>query len=81
MERKGDMNFFTAQNIKDCMKKVVTVNLHETVQVCCCFLVYLGDYFNYFPSNAHKARLKDVFSLEVEIRQITLNIFYLNNFF
>jgi len=33
VERKGDMNFFTAQNIKDCMKKVVTVNLHETVQV------------------------------------------------
>lgn len=33
VERKGDSNFFTAQHIKDCMKKVVTVNLHETVHV------------------------------------------------
>jgi integrator complex subunit 11 len=32
VERKGDTNFFTSQMIKDCMKKVVTVNLHETVQ-------------------------------------------------
>ncbi|KAJ1925444.1 Integrator complex subunit 11 [Tieghemiomyces parasiticus] len=30
VERKGETNFFTSQNLKDCMKKVVTVNLHET---------------------------------------------------
>lgn len=35
MERKGDQNFFTSQMIKDCMKKVVTVNLHQTVKVWC----------------------------------------------
>ncbi|XP_057296053.1 integrator complex subunit 11-like [Hydractinia symbiolongicarpus] len=33
VERKGDSNFFTSQNIKDCMKKVVPVNLHQCVQV------------------------------------------------
>lgn len=33
VERKGDSNFFTSQNIKDCMKKVITINLHQTVQV------------------------------------------------
>ncbi|XP_065674224.1 integrator complex subunit 11 isoform X2 [Hydra vulgaris] len=33
VERKGDSDFFTSQNIKDCMKKVIPVNLHQCVQV------------------------------------------------
>ncbi len=33
VERKGDVNFFTSQMIKDCMKKVITVNLHQNVKV------------------------------------------------
>ncbi|XP_047489473.1 integrator complex subunit 11-like isoform X2 [Penaeus chinensis] len=33
VERKGETNFFTSVMIKDCMKKVVTVTLHETLQV------------------------------------------------
>ncbi|XP_071519823.1 integrator complex subunit 11 [Panulirus ornatus] len=33
VERKGETNFFTSPMIKDCMKKVLTVSLHETVQV------------------------------------------------
>eukprot|EP00731_Ephydatia_muelleri_P024680 Em0016g951a len=33
VEKKGEQNFFTSQMIKDCMKKVITVNLHQTVQV------------------------------------------------
>ena len=33
VDRKGDTNFFTSEMIKTCMKKVVTVNLHQTVQV------------------------------------------------
>ncbi|KAK3828330.1 MAG: beta-lactamase-like protein [Benniella sp.] len=33
VERKGDRNFFTSQNIKDCMKKVIAVNLHQTIMV------------------------------------------------
>nr|XP_018904236.1 PREDICTED: integrator complex subunit 11 [Bemisia tabaci] len=33
VERKGESNFFTSQNIKDCMKKVITVGLHESVMV------------------------------------------------
>lgn len=33
VERKGESNFFTSQNIKDCMKKVITINLHQTIQV------------------------------------------------
>lgn len=33
VERKGETNFFTSGMIKDCMKKVITVSLHETVQV------------------------------------------------
>ena len=36
VERKGEQNFFTSQMIKNCMKKVVTVNLHQTVKVCVC---------------------------------------------
>lgn len=33
MEKKGEVNFFTSQMIQDCMRKVVTVNLHQTVKV------------------------------------------------
>ncbi|XP_076804258.1 integrator complex subunit 11-like [Clavelina lepadiformis] len=33
VDRKGEENFFTSQMIKDCMKKVVPVNLHQTVHV------------------------------------------------
>lgn len=33
VEKKGDTNFFTSQMIKACMKKVITVNLHQTIQV------------------------------------------------
>ncbi|GFO05810.1 integrator complex subunit 11 [Plakobranchus ocellatus] len=33
VERKGETNFFTAENIKTCMKKVITVNLHQVIQV------------------------------------------------
>lgn len=33
VERKGEQNFFTSQMIKDCMKKVVAVTLHQSVMV------------------------------------------------
>jgi integrator complex subunit 11 len=33
VERKGESNFFTTEGIKDCMKRVVPVNLHESVYV------------------------------------------------
>ncbi len=33
VDRKGETNFFTSAMIKDCMKKCVVVNLHQTVQV------------------------------------------------
>ncbi|XP_067009347.1 integrator complex subunit 11 [Anabrus simplex] len=33
VERKGDSNIFTSQNIKDCMKKVIAVTLHQSVMV------------------------------------------------
>ncbi|PRP87546.1 putative cleavage and polyadenylation specificity factor [Planoprotostelium fungivorum] len=33
VERKGETNFFTSQMIKDCMKKVIAVNIHQTVHV------------------------------------------------
>ena len=33
VERKGETNFFTSQHIKDCMKKVIAVTLHQTVMV------------------------------------------------
>ena len=36
VEKKGEQNFFTSQMIKDCMKKVITVNLHQTVKVRMC---------------------------------------------
>ena len=29
----GEQNFFTSAMIKDCMKKVVAVNLHQVIQV------------------------------------------------
>eukprot|EP00038_Savillea_parva_P003463 m.125992 g.125992 ORF g.125992 m.125992 type:complete len:703 (+) comp11180_c0_seq2:291-2399(+) len=33
VERKGEKDFFTSRMIKDCMKKVITVDLHQTVHV------------------------------------------------
>jgi len=33
VERKGETNFFTTTHIKECMKKVIAVTLHQTVQV------------------------------------------------
>ncbi|XP_054707000.1 integrator complex subunit 11-like [Uloborus diversus] len=33
VDKKGETNFFTSTMVKDCMKKVTTVGLHETVQV------------------------------------------------
>jgi len=33
VERNGATNFFTSEMIKACMKKVVTVNLHQVIQV------------------------------------------------
>ncbi|XP_060071309.1 integrator complex subunit 11-like [Ylistrum balloti] len=33
VERKGETNFFTSEMIKTCMKKVIAVNLHQTMQV------------------------------------------------
>lgn len=33
VEKKGDTNFFTSQHIKDCIKKITAVNLHQTVEV------------------------------------------------
>ncbi|KAJ3092535.1 Integrator complex subunit 11 [Quaeritorhiza haematococci] len=33
VERKGDTNFFTSQDVKNCMKKVIPVDLHEIVRV------------------------------------------------
>ena len=37
VERKGETNFFTSAHIKDCMKKVIAVTLHQTVQVLLSF--------------------------------------------
>ena len=33
VDKKGETNFFTSQMIKDCMKKVKAVNLHQSVYV------------------------------------------------
>uniref|UniRef100_A0A1X7U0J0 Integrator complex subunit 11 n=1 Tax=Amphimedon queenslandica TaxID=400682 RepID=A0A1X7U0J0_AMPQE len=33
VDKKGEQNFFTSQMIKDCMRKVITVNLHQCVKV------------------------------------------------
>ena len=51
VDKKGDSNFFTSSMIKDCMKKVITVTLHETVQVSLfdelynIFKLYVNDEF------------------------------------
>lgn len=37
VDKKGETNFFTSQMIKDCMKKVIPLNLHQTVQVQCSY--------------------------------------------
>lgn len=33
VEKKGETNFFTSLMIKECMKKVIAVNLHQVIQV------------------------------------------------
>ncbi|KAI7882995.1 Metallo-hydrolase/oxidoreductase [Lichtheimia hyalospora FSU 10163] len=33
VERKGETNFFTSDMIKACMKKVIPINLHQTIHV------------------------------------------------
>jgi integrator complex subunit 11 len=33
VERKGETNFFTSGMIKECMKKVIAVNIHQTITV------------------------------------------------
>ena len=33
VERKGEKDFFTSAMIKNCMKKVVAINIHESVFV------------------------------------------------
>lgn len=33
VDRKGERDFFTSAQIKECMKKVVPVNLHQTLMV------------------------------------------------
>ena len=33
VERKGETNFFTSQMIKECMKKVIAVNVHQTLKL------------------------------------------------
>lgn len=42
VDKKGETNFFTSQMIKDCMKKVVAVHLHQTVQVNDHFCILLA---------------------------------------
>lgn len=39
VDKKGEQNFFSSQMIKDCMKKVITVNLHQSVKVNTRYLV------------------------------------------
>lgn len=36
VEKRGETHFFTSHMIKECMKKVITVNLHQTVKVHAC---------------------------------------------
>jgi integrator complex subunit 11 len=31
VERKGDTNFFTSKDIQNCMKKVIPLDLHQTI--------------------------------------------------
>lgn len=33
VERKSETNFFTSNDIKNCMRKVIAVDLHETIRV------------------------------------------------
>lgn len=33
VERKGETKFFTSEMIKNCMKKVIPINLHQTIKV------------------------------------------------
>lgn len=33
VERKGETNFFSSQMIKECMKRVIAVNIHQTVKL------------------------------------------------
>lgn len=33
VERKGETNFFTSDDIKNCMKKVIPVDIHETFKL------------------------------------------------
>lgn len=33
VEKKGETNFFTSEMIKNCMRKVIAVNLHEVIKV------------------------------------------------
>lgn len=33
VDKKGERNFFSSQDIKNCMKKVIAVNLHQTIMV------------------------------------------------
>ncbi|KAK3805060.1 MAG: beta-lactamase-like protein [Linnemannia elongata] len=33
VDKKGERHFFTSQDIKNCMKKVIAVNLHQTIMV------------------------------------------------
>lgn len=40
VDKKGETNFFTSQMIKDCMKKVVAIHLHQTVQVSKALLIF-----------------------------------------
>ncbi len=42
VERKGETNFFTSAMIRECMKKVVAVNLHQVGE---CWKTFLKDFF------------------------------------
>eukprot|EP00158_Paraphelidium_tribonemae_P008487 Partr_v1_DN28588_c1_g1_i1_m73022 putative cleavage and polyadenylation specificity factor len=33
VERKGEQNFFTSEDIANCMRKVIPINLHQTIRV------------------------------------------------
>lgn len=43
VDKKGETNFFTSQMIKDCMKKVIPLNLHQTVQVRFGFIIMAAE--------------------------------------
>ena len=44
VERKGETNFFTSSMIKECIKKVQIVSLHETVQVKYSIVLFVVQY-------------------------------------